>query len=81
MNRRVLKSSKDNLNALLKRGQAFFFMGDSENAIKNLQQGLKYDPDNKLMREQFKVSVTFIDFTIVCIFAKINQFVTENKSY
>lgn len=72
-----MRLEKGNLQALLLRAQAMFYIGynfielliifslllasssDAEQSVQTLQAALKYDPDNKLLRDHFKARNVF----------------------
>eukprot|EP01098_Paradermamoeba_levis_P012124 TRINITY_DN5249_c0_g1_i1.p1 TRINITY_DN5249_c0_g1~~TRINITY_DN5249_c0_g1_i1.p1 ORF type:complete len:473 (-),score=159.49 TRINITY_DN5249_c0_g1_i1:216-1634(-) len=53
---RALKVDSANVKGYLLRGQAVFYMGDTENAVKFWRECLRNDPDNKPCRDEFKKS-------------------------
>ena len=55
---RALKANPDNANALLLRAKAFYQLGQVEGALNHLKEALRYDPDHKLCKEEWKVFFT-----------------------
>lgn len=50
----VMKQEAGNLEALFLRGQAFYYLGEREAAIKHYSQALKYDPEHSASKAEFK---------------------------
>lgn len=50
---RMLKSSPSNLEALVLRGQGYFYLGEHDLAKRHCGEALKLDPDHKPSRETF----------------------------
>eukprot|EP00026_Physarum_polycephalum_P006166 Phypoly_transcript_06207.p1 GENE.Phypoly_transcript_06207~~Phypoly_transcript_06207.p1 ORF type:complete len:510 (+),score=88.71 Phypoly_transcript_06207:91-1530(+) len=50
----VLKQDKGDLEGLFLRGQAFYFLGEREAAVKHYREALKYDPDHSSSKSEFK---------------------------
>jgi len=50
----VMKQESGNLEALFLRGQAFYYLGEREAAIKHYSQALKYDPEHSASKFEFK---------------------------
>lgn len=50
----ALKQDKGDLDALFLRGQAFYYLGEREAAIKHYREALKYDPDHSASKSEFK---------------------------
>ncbi|KAL1541293.1 DnaJ subfamily C member 3 [Salvia divinorum] len=52
----ILKEDEDNLEALLLRGNAYYYLADHEIAIRHYQKGLRLDPEHgELKRSYFKL--------------------------
>lgn len=50
----VLKQDNRNLDALYLRGQAFYYLGEREAALKHYREALKYDPEHSASKTEFK---------------------------
>jgi DnaJ family protein C protein 3 len=58
---RLLKNEPSNLQALVLRGQGYFYSGDHDLAKRHFGEALKYDPDHKEAKAEFgKVEITQI---------------------
>ncbi|EFA76047.1 DNAJ heat shock N-terminal domain-containing protein [Heterostelium album PN500] len=55
----VLKSEGSNVNAFYWRGKAFFAIGEKDAAIKYLNDALKFDADNQMVKQQLKDYTNF----------------------
>ena len=50
---RLLKNEPSNLQALVLRGQGYFYSGDHDLAKRHYGEALKYDPDHKEAKAEF----------------------------
>eukprot|EP01118_Nematostelium_gracile_P012486 TRINITY_DN4560_c0_g1_i2.p1 TRINITY_DN4560_c0_g1~~TRINITY_DN4560_c0_g1_i2.p1 ORF type:complete len:303 (+),score=76.69 TRINITY_DN4560_c0_g1_i2:49-957(+) len=51
---KALRLRPDSIKALLLRGKAFYFLGQNDVALTHFQQALKYDPDEKEVKAEWK---------------------------
>ncbi|BBN20707.1 hypothetical protein Mp_zg00390 [Marchantia polymorpha subsp. ruderalis] len=49
----VLKQDDTNLEALLLRGQAYFYLGDNDLALRHYQSGLRSDPEHSGLKKEY----------------------------
>jgi len=56
---RVLKQDQTNVKALHLRGKALFLLGEKSMAIQLYREGLRFDPDNVLLRNEYKKTKSF----------------------
>ncbi|XP_062166604.1 dnaJ protein P58IPK homolog isoform X1 [Alnus glutinosa] len=49
----VLKEDEDNLEALLLRGRAYYYLGDHDVAIRHFQKGLRLDPEHSELKKAY----------------------------
>src|SRR5689334_3427937 len=52
--RRVLSSDASNLDALAIRGAAYYGLGEHEAALTHFREGLRLDPEHKLLKSTYK---------------------------
>lgn len=52
---KVLKQESDNIDALQLRGQSYYAIGELDSAMNHFRQGLKYDPEHKGCKDEYKV--------------------------
>jgi tetratricopeptide (TPR) repeat protein len=52
--RKILQSSKNDMDALFVRGQAYYHLGEHDNALTHWKEGLRLDPEHKYMKESTK---------------------------
>ncbi|KAL2631645.1 hypothetical protein R1flu_016331 [Riccia fluitans] len=50
----VLKQDESNLEALLLRGQAYFYLGDHDLALRHYQSGLRFDPEHSGLKKEYQ---------------------------
>jgi tetratricopeptide (TPR) repeat protein len=51
----ILRDDQQSVVAIFVRGMSFYKQGELERAIAHFARGLKYDPDNKLCRDAYRV--------------------------
>ncbi|XP_057805439.1 dnaJ protein P58IPK homolog isoform X2 [Salvia miltiorrhiza] len=49
----ILKEDEDNLEALLLRGNAYYYLGDHDIAIRHYQKGLRLDPEHGELKRSY----------------------------
>lgn len=49
----ILKEDEDNLDALLLRGRAYYYLGDHDVAIRHYQKGLRLDPEHGQLKKTY----------------------------
>mmetsp|Transcript_16303 Transcript_16303/g.26919 ORF Transcript_16303/g.26919 Transcript_16303/m.26919 type:complete len:483 (+) Transcript_16303:153-1601(+) len=51
---RAIKVHPDNIKAFLLRGNAYYYLGEHDTAMKHYREAMRYDPDNRPVRDQYK---------------------------
>jgi tetratricopeptide (TPR) repeat protein len=52
--RKILQMNKNNLDAYYYRGSAYYYLGEHENALNHFKEGLRLDPEHKLIKTDIK---------------------------